>query len=648
MRGSFKYLFFPLFIHAAISSGQANVVDSLEQIATTGNEVEKRTEALFELAAIFIGKNPRRSRSYSTLCIEIAEAGNDRKGLGNCLNAKGLLHYYQAEYDSAEMLFHRLIGLGRSENDTVFLYKAYGNLGLVYRSVGKTNEAVDYFLKSIRLNEVIGNQRAVAKLLSDVGGVYLLTANWKEAMHYQKKAMALFKKMENEAGVARVENAIGIAFQEQLLLDSAFYYFEKSLKTKEKIGDERAWVATKGNLCRLFLDMKNTEKAMTCFEELIPVEEKLGALSDLSTSLTNLALLHSEMGSYNEGIKLAKKSLQLAEEIDFKKTQRGASNALVELLEKKGNYKQALFYAHKARAVHDSLINENRTRQIAEIETKYETEKKEQQIALQQLEIENKNQKLYFQKILGAAVIAALLALFAFIFWRNKKQQESRRQQAEIKHQEQLLLATVESVEAERKRISKDLHDGIGQQLSGLKMAWQQFSDKLKNNFPNDINKLDSLSNILDDTASEVRNISHQMMPAALRQLGLVAALEDMLQKSFFNSSIKYEFEQVNADGRFSENIEIGLYRIAQELINNIIKHSNANAVSVELFKTKTHLVLTVEDDGKGFDMENMEGVGNGLNNINSRAKSVNGKIQFEQRSGRGTSATVRVPVLNG
>ena len=634
------FFLFIVSIHA-----QDNFVDSLEQVVATSQEVEKRTEALFELAATFIGKNPSRSRGYSTQCIEIAEAGDDNKGLGDCLNAKGLLHFYQAEYDSAEMIFNRLLDLGDSESDTVFLYKAYGNLGLVYRSIGKTDEAIDNFLKSIRLNEMIGNQRAVAKLLSDVGGVYLLTANWEEAMHYQKEAMAVFKEMGSEAGVARVENSIGVIFHEQLILDSAFYYFDKSLKTKEKIGNERAWVATKGNMCRLFLDMKETEKAMACFEELIPVEEKLGAFSDLATSLTNLSLLHSEIGTYDKGIELAKKSLQLAEEIDFTKAKRGASNALVELLEKKGNYKEALFYAHKARAVNDTLINETRIEQITEIETKYETEKKEQQIALQQLEIENKNQKLFFQKILAVAIVAALLALFAFIFWRNKKRAQSERQQAEIKYQENLLLATVESVETERKRISKDLHDGIGQQLSGLKMAWQQFSDKIKNNFPDDGNKLNDLTNILNDAANEVRSISHQMMPAALRELGLVAAMEDMLKKSFFNSSIKYEFEHVNVNGRFPENIEIGLYRISQELINNIIKHSNANSVSVELFKTKTHLVLSVEDDGKGFDMENMEGAGNGLNNINSRAKSVNGKVQFEQRSGQGTSATIRVPI---
>ncbi|HFA49016.1 MAG TPA: hypothetical protein ENJ95_08365 [Bacteroidetes bacterium] len=300
---------------------------------------------------------------------------------------------------------------------------------------------------------------------------------------------------------------------------------------------------------------------------------------------------------------------------------------------------------YKQTALKDSIFNAKSAEGIAHYQTLYETEKKEQQIKVQQLEIDNQQQRIRFQRTLTGSIAAGLLAIFGFLFLRSRQKQQRRLQEEAIRHQERLLQATVESVEAERKRISKDLHDGIGQQLSGLKMAWQQLSEKWRSESPAQAEKLDGLTNILNDAATEVRNISHQMMPASLRQLGLTAALQDMLQKSFSHTSVKYEFEQMGADGRFAENIEIGLYRIAQELINNIIKHSNAQSVSVELFKTKTHLVLTVEDDGKGFDMENMEDAGNGLHNISSRAKSVKGKIQFEQRSGSGVSATVRVPI---
>ena len=119
----------------------------------------------------------------------------------------------------------------------------------------------------------------------------------------------------------------------------------------------------------------------------------------------------------------------------------------------------------------------------------------------------------------------------------------------------------------------------------------------------------------------------------------------EVVFKDLGDGTVSVTITLQNTDERFAENIEIGLYRIAQELMNNIIKHSNARVVSVELFKVNDHLTLTIEDDGKGFNPNNIEKTGNGLNNINSRAKSVNGHVQFEQRSGRGTSATIRVPV---
>lgn len=212
------FFLFPIFTEA-----QPGPIDSLEQVAEKSGEVSERTAALFELAATFIAKDPEKSRGYSTLCIDIAEKAEYQKGLGDCLNAKGLLHFYQAEYDSAEVIFHRLEDIGLSENDTVFLYKAYGNLGLVYRSKGQSEEAVKNFLKSIQINEAIGNKRAVAKLLSDVGGVYMITANWPEAMKYQRQSIATYREMENDFGMARVENSIGIIFQEQMEYDSALY-----------------------------------------------------------------------------------------------------------------------------------------------------------------------------------------------------------------------------------------------------------------------------------------------------------------------------------------------------------------------------------------------------------------------------------------
>ncbi len=235
-----------------------------------------------------------------------------------------------------------------------------------------------------------------------------------------------------------------------------------------------------------------------------------------------------------------------------------------------------------------------------------------------------------------------LLLIGGLLFNRRNLKEKAKLAEQELAFQEQTTQLTIEAQEKERKRISKDLHDGIGQQLSGLKMAWSQLSSKIKTTSQTDATTLNKLTNVLDDAANDVRNISHQMMPRALEEFGLVSAVDDMLEKSFSSSNIKYEFEHFGIKNRFPEKIEIGLYRIAQELVNNILKHSKASEVGVQLFQNKKNLVLVVEDNGSGFDLEKNK-LGHGMANINYRSRAIGGTVNVESAIGDGTLVTVRI-----
>lgn len=247
--------------------------------------------------------------------------------------------------------------------------------------------------------------------------------------------------------------------------------------------------------------------------------------------------------------------------------------------------------------------------------------------------------------LLVSVLIMLLLVGFSYIqFTRRKAERE--RDAAIISEREMGLRAVITATEDERKRIAKDLHDGVVQGLTGLKMRLHnqlrqaKMEDAEKDNFI-------QTSSLLDESINELRNISHQMMPRALSELGLLPALEDLLEKAFGHTDIRFSFEHHRLESeRFDERIEISLYRITQELINNIIKHSGAKAVSAQLLKTATHLVLVVEDDGKGFryeDEANRNGIG--LMNISSRAKALNGEVNYSPSPQQGTVATIRIPI---
>jgi len=255
--------------------------------------------------------------------------------------------------------------------------------------------------------------------------------------------------------------------------------------------------------------------------------------------------------------------------------------------------------------------------------------------------------KVTRQRIIMVVLIGVFLLVVmggGFVFYNNKQKEKQRIDHAIISQKEKGLKAVLHAQENERRRIARELHDSVGQTLSGVKMAWQGLLADLKGLSGEQSDKMKYTTSLLDEASTEVRSISHQMMPRALQETGLSPALQDLLDSALGHSKMHYTFEQHNAEGRFAEEVEIGIYRVCQELLNNIIKHSEASEVSVQLICSGKNLMLMVEDNGKGFNTEDKkEGIG--LLNIKSRIETVHGDVNFEPSPGSGTVATIRVPI---
>ncbi|MCB0838249.1 MAG: sensor histidine kinase, partial [Bacteroidetes bacterium] len=221
-----------------------------------------------------------------------------------------------------------------------------------------------------------------------------------------------------------------------------------------------------------------------------------------------------------------------------------------------------------------------------------------------------------------------------------KQQEKARIAEVKIEEQQKGLKAIIFAQEEERKRIAKDLHDGIVQQLGGLKLGLQKVFSQEENP------EAGKMMALLDDSTQELRELSHQMMPHALSEFGLIPAIEDMLDKSLGHSEMIYQFETfgISDQQRFEESVEISLYRIVQELINNVIKHSGASRVHIQLMKTGPNLTLIVEDNGQGFQPKSTK-TGIGLMNISSRLETIDGKVNFEPSPEGGTLAIVKIPI---
>lgn len=325
---------------------------------------------------------------------------------------------------------------------------------------------------------------------------------------------------------------------------------------------------------------------------------------------------------------------------------------LAELYNKKGQYKKASELYLEFKTIDDSLYIVDRDEKIEQIKVKYETEKKEKALLKERAENERLQKekalteiRLYNRNKWIIGIISASLILIFFILFisqRNKRKAQAEKDSVIISEREKGLKAVFNAQEEERKRIAKDLHDGIGQQISAVKMYFHNLSKGIIETKPELKEDILKVNKMISDTAADVRTISHQMMPKALLELGLVDALEDLLENNFFKTNVKYSFENFGLKKRLPSNVEIALYRIAQELFNNIIKHSGAQKVDVQLMKMESHCILIVQDDGLGIpESDTSDGIG--MLNINNRLSTINGNLNMDSGKGEGTTATIRI-----
>jgi signal transduction histidine kinase len=295
---------------------------------------------------------------------------------------------------------------------------------------------------------------------------------------------------------------------------------------------------------------------------------------------------------------------------------------------------EAILYSQKQIDMKEADLNGEWAEKIAEIDTKYNTEKKELEIAT--LTAQKRTQTILISSLFLLLVAGAVTGYF--IYKNQKHRQLLSAQKIKELEQEKLISSTqalLQGEAAERARLSRDLHDGLGGLLSVAKLKMATMKGNLtipEENVPS----LNSAIELLDISIKELRRVAHNLMPESLMKYGLNAALADFCQST---GKVTYHF--FGDDKRAEEKTEIAMYRIINELVNNSIRHSEAENINVQLLIDDSRVHAIVEDDGKGFDASMAEADGTGLRNVRSRVSSLNGKFEMVTAPGKGTEINV-------
>ncbi len=326
-------------------------------------------------------------------------------------------------------------------------------------------------------------------------------------------------------------------------------------------------------------------------------------------------------------------------------------------------YELAYQYAELESKLKDSLLNRVRFETISDLSEKYNSKEKSTEIKVLEIEKKyaqerNEQQRRTLYVLILVLLILSMLIYFTIRFY-NKQMAANKiisSQNAQISQQKILTLedeiklkgmhSMIEGQESERERISKDLHDSLGGLLSTIKLQLDHIPID-ETNTPA-LEKQHHMQDLIDTAVQEVRNISSNLQPVSLKNLGLIAAVSDLITRYRGDDSYPdIEFQHYDVPKSMDTMVALSVYRIIQELINNTIKHGQANEIHLQLRREDNVLILQYEDDGVGFDLESLKQKGMGLENITSRVDYLRGELSIDARIGAGVSYMIDINLDN-
>ncbi len=554
---------------------------------------------------------------------------------------KMVYYYKRGELDSVKKIYTQHYEKLKSNPSLQIRYDVYYGYYLIKNNLFK--EAIDAQLNVLKLAEQYHDSLHIVAAKNGIGWAYMELFQLEDAIAWFHKSLETTQNEKYLKNAGAVYNNLASCYGNLGNMDSASFYNQKSIVAAENSNDllslSNAYFI-KGNIC--IIENKH-DLAQQYFLKGYEIHKEYGDPFFIVSDMSNIAIHYANMGLTDQGIQLAKECLQYAKDHNLKGKLFMAYEALSVNYEKSGQYKLQVEALKKMSDMKDSTYQQNSEKAIAEMNAKYETEKKESIIHLQELKLNRKNIVL-----IGGISLFVLSGFLVFAAYRNVKHKQEKRLQLEIMNQQDLSTKSVlEAEEHERQRIAADLHDGIGQLLTAARLNMEALKSRLKLNSEADNEICQKALSLVDESCKEVRNVSHNIMPNSLIKSGLGNAIKDFLDK-IESKELNVHLNAVGINEIKDSNTELFVYRVIQEAVNNVIKHSKASLLDISIFNDHEGLRVSIEDNGIGFnksDLESKNGIG--MKNIKARIHFLKGILDIDSKPGKGTLIAFFIPNTN-
>ena len=588
--------------------------------------------------------------NYAKKAILFARKGNSTSLEADVDNNLGVFYGYKGKRELSDSLIKKSLFIRSQSKDSIGMAYCLMNLGHNNYDQNDFVRALNYYLKAADVRKKINDKKGLAGSFIWIGNVYYEgLVNYDKAKFYFNNALRIYSQTGDEMGLSYVYANMGNVLMLQKDYKKSLDYYFKALNLKSKLHNDRGLGLIYNNIGNLYFNQKNYNEALTYYKKSFAIRTSQGEKNGIATSDVNIANVYIKKNINKDQAKvLLEQAITISNEVKFKQGLSDAYLSLFELSKESKDYDNAISYYEKYVLFKDSILNESTAKQINDIQIKYETREKEQQIIslnndniIQKLSIKRRNMAI----MMVCSLLLVTLLMGGLFYNSYKLKQESRLQAEVIKQQNLASKGIIEAEEAERKRIASDLHDGIGQLFSTVKMNLETLIDRYIITAPDAAILAEKTMAMVDESCSEVRSIAHQMMPNALIKSGLVSAVRDFVNK-IPSDRLKVTVETKGINEYLDTSIETVLYRVIQESVNNVIKHANATTLDIMLLSDANEITVTIEDNGDGFDTNDQSSIkGIGLKNMSSRVEYLKGTVEISSSPGRGTLVAIYVPL---
>ncbi len=656
-------------IFLSVAAAQTKTIDSLLRLQKNTRQDTEKIMLNYKIAEQLSTNDARAASKYLDAGYMLAKTVGDKYYTARYYFKKGDLLFDIAKYteslsyyDSAIAIYNTLITVAKTASSPFEKYIFEKTDCLIGKALSSAKmyhyqESTGYCLDGIAgVEDIKGNRKNVylATLHADIASNYYELEQFENSLKYDKLGLAFLNRADDIDVYIIAHLFVADDYSALSQFDSSSAYLEKIRPIVMQLNKPNLDVRFYYILGGIYRKKNEWNNAITNYQKANDAAKKMKDYFQIVNSEEGIAACYLHTDNLTKARELAINVLNESDRLSIPLFKMQALQLLSEVEENAGNIDKAFQYQKQFIIISDSVKKEKVQRQMNETEVKYQSEKKQKEILqlqkdklAQSLSIKKKSTLNYF--LIGSL---AALVIVGFLGYRNlrhrqqlAKQQDELQQQRirELEKDKQLVAvdSMLQGQEEERSRLAKDLHDGLGGLLSGVKFSLSNMKDNLIIT-PDNMTVFERSLDMLDTSIKELRRVAHNMMPELLTKFGLDEALKEYCNSINATNLLSVKYQSIGMSTRIEKSAEIIIYRIIQELLNNIMKHAAAKEATVQLVKEEGRLSIIVEDDGKGFDtalIKNSKGAG--LTSIKSRVDYLKGELDIHSEAGKGTLVNI-------